>query len=61
MKERALQGLAKMMREGWMEPWPMERTWLISPLEAQSKPAPGEARSRMMYGSGLHLTAGEGE
>src|ERR1700761_4909359 len=54
-KETALQGFAKIMREGSMPP--MSRTWHISPLEAQSKPAPSAARRRRTYGSGLHLTA----
>src|SRR5882762_2014917 len=55
IKEVALQGLANMILDGSMPP--MLRTWLISPAEAQSNPAPREASSRRMYGSGLHLMA----
>lgn len=57
MKEAALQGFAKMRFEGSIPP--MSSTCEISLLEAQSNPAPNDARSLMTYGSGLHLTAVE--
>ena len=57
MNELALHGLAKMIREGST---PRLITWLISPMDAQSKPIPRPARSRRTYGSGLHLIARKG-
>src|SRR6266850_435624 len=54
MNDAALQGLAKMIRDGLIS---RLRTWVISAMEAQSKPVPSAAKRRSTYGSGLHFTA----
>lgn len=56
MNEVALHGFAKMIREGTT---PSASTLVISPLEAQSKPAPSAANKRRMYGSGFDFIAEE--